>query len=233
MSEQTDEEPIDQRSPPEDWSLRQFRGTFVPGLFFESGHCLWYVEFTSTPTEVGPYTELLLLEPDGGRALYADPEAATELALRYHAFDRAHGASISGERPSSDALAVTIEGQDGTALDFEITFGTSARTRAMNVMSTLLPGALVRTNIGATLGSMALDLVVGTNGAKIAGRTETGARYRFEADEVRQVTEASASLDGVDLGERVPPTRSIDFGDVAVTDRPLSMAGDIYLPVPE
>ena len=232
MSEQTDGEPIDQ-SPPENWPLRQFRGTFVPGLFFESGHCLWYVEFTSTPTEVGPYTELLLLEPDGGRALYADPEAATELALRYHEFDRAHGATIDAERPSSDALDVVIEGDDGTTLDLEIAFGTSTRTRAMNVMSALLPGALVRTNVGATLGSMALDLVVGTNGAKIAGKTETGARYRFEADRVSQVTEASATLDGTDLGERIPPTRSIDFGDVAVTDRPLSMAGDIYLPVPE
>ena len=231
MSEQTDGKATNK--PPEDWPLRQFRGTFVPGLFFESGHCLWYVEFTATPTEVGPYTELLLLEPDGGRALYADPEAATELALRYHEFDRAHGATIDTERPSSDSLAVTIEGQDGATLDFEITFGTSPRTRAMNVMATLLPGALVRTDLGATLGSMALDLVVGTNGAKIAGRTETGARYRFESDQVRQVTDASATLDGTDLGKRVPPTRSIDFGDVAVTDRPLSMSGDIYLPVPE
>lgn len=74
--------------------------------------------------------------------------------------------------------------------------------------------------------------MIESNGLKIAGTTETQEPYRVEADSLRMVTSATATLNDEDLGEVGPPNRPIEFGDHKVPNEPFVTFGDIYLRPP-
>lgn len=76
------------------------------------------------------------------------------------------------------------------------------------------------------------DRLLDTRDTKVAGRTEIGESYRFEADRIAVVTEATATLDGDDIGSATAPDHSIEFGDVTIGNVPLYMRADAFLPIP-
>lgn len=210
-------------------ALAPFPGTFIPGVCFETGYCFWVIEFTATPTEFDSYTEVWIITPDGDRVLYTDPEAATDEVLKYHEFDRTVGATTAREQSDPRSVRVSMTGDDGTELDLKLSLGQSVGTRALNAIIALTPEFFARSAFGTTISTLALNLLLDVNGMKVAGRTETGRRYRLDADRLQTISDATSTLDGSDLGELTPPGRSIGFGDAKTTDDALCLSGDLFL----
>lgn len=209
-------------------TLGAFTGNFVPGLCFESGHCIWLLEFTSTPTRFDSYTELWIITPDGKRILYTDPEAATEEVLKYHDFGRTNGASITCDT-SRGQIGVTMEATDGTSLELTASASQTLETRVLNGVIALTPAVVLQSSVGTAISTLSLNLLLDANGLKVAGRTETDRRYRLDAERMRQITDASATLDGRDLGTISPPDRLIEFGDAKTTADALYVPGTLHL----
>lgn len=219
-----DEESVPQRTG----TLEPFSGRFIPGICFESGHCVWLIEFTDTPTRFGSYTELWLILPDGERVLYTDPGEATEEVLKYHDFDRTVAAEIRHERQRGN-VAVELEAADGTTLEVTATTGQTIGTRILNAVITLTPQSILQSSLGTTVSTASLNLLVDAKGMQSAGRTETNRRYRLDADRLERLTDGSATLNETELGSIEPPSRPIEFGEAKTTADALYIPGTIHL----
>jgi hypothetical protein len=210
-------------------TLQPFSGHQIPGICFGSGHCFWLFDFTSTPTDVGPYTDVRVITPDDERVLYTDPEEAAREVVKYHEFDRTVGASISWVRSGPETVVVTMGADDGTALELDVSLGRTRGTRLLNGMLAATPGLFLRSGVGTTIGTLSVNLLVDANGTRVAGRTETGRRFRTDVSRVRSVTNASATLNGTDLGRLVRPAPPVEFGDAKTTGEPLFVSCELYL----
>lgn len=231
-SQQTSADP--REATREDESLQPFHGFLTPGICFASGHCVMVLNFSSTPTRIDAYDEVWIFTPDGERRLYADPPEAGPFVETYHDFDRTFGATIFWDQANEDRVAFTLEGEDGMTLDLTVDLGSTTATRLLNTITDLTPQSILRTSIGQTVSTLSFNQLLDANGMKIAGETETQEPYRVEADSLRVVTNAAATLDGEDLGAVQPPDRLIAFGDAKVPDIPFFSFGDLYLrPPPE
>lgn len=208
--------------------LQPFPGHFVPGACFESGHCVWLLEFTSTPTRFDSYTELWLIAPDGERVLYTDPGAAADEVLNYHEFDRTADASITC-RFSRSTVDVAMEGADETSLELTASVGQTLGTRVLNAVIAATPGSILRSRFGTRVSTLSVNLLLDANGLKVAGRTETDRRYRLDADRTSVVRDATATLNGTDLGPLQPPGRPVEFGDAKTTADALYIPGTLHL----
>lgn len=209
--------------------LEPFPGHFIPGLCFESGHCVWLLEFTDTPTDIGPYTEFWVVTPEGGRLLYVDPGEATDEVLTYHDFDRTAAASISVEGQSTGSVTVDCEGEDGTVASIEIELDDTVGTRILTGAVTMTPDVILESTLGTVVSTAMLNALLDANGLRVAGRTETGRRYRLDVDAVEAISTATATLDGRDLGAVKPPDRPIEFGDAKTTAEPIFAPGTLFL----
>ena len=215
-----------------DSALQPFRGFLTPGICFGSGHCVWLLHFSSTPTAIEAYDEVWIVTPDGERFLYVDPLEAGPNVETYHDFDRVIGATITWSEAGTDGVEVHLEAEDGTTLDLRADLGASTGTRLLTSITSLTPQPILRTSIGEAISNLTFGLLMDSNGLKVAGKTETREPYRVEADSLRVVTSASANLNEADLGAVQPPTRSIEFGDAIVPNEPFFAFGDLYLRPP-
>lgn len=211
--------------------LRPFHGIQVPGVCFESGHCIWLLDFTETPTAIPGYVEVWLIGPDGGTTLLIDPDEATPTVGQYHEFDDVRGGRIDVSLPDQETIRVVVR-EAGLELEWTLTHRLTPRTRTLTRLLNATPKRIARSRIGALVGTAALNLLLPANGLRVAGRTETGRRYRTEPMRITVGTSASATLDGEDLGELTAPSRPIAFGDLHVPDRPIVTVGDLYLEYP-
>jgi hypothetical protein len=209
--------------------LQPFHGFQIPGICFDSGHCIWLLNFTETPTNVPAYFEVWLISPDDDVTLFVDqPEAIPEIK-NYHMFDNVIEATIDCELPDQRTVDVRVTGEDGTTLDVEVNHERTRRARLLTAMLNVTPRWMARSRPGAAIGTATLNFLLPANGLRVAGRTETGQRYRNEPDRLTVGTDASAILDGEDLGMLSPPDRSIAFGDLHVPEQPIVTFGDLYL----
>lgn len=216
----------------DDRPLQPFRTHQSPGLSFARGYCLCPIHYSTTPTHIDGYDEVWLITPDGERRLYSDPSEAGPLTQQYHKFDRTVGASITWEHASHDRVALHLDGEDGTTVDLRATLGVTTGIRLLNMIASLTPRPILRTSIGETVTNLSFAQFIDTNGMKIAGTTETGEPYRAEADTIRAVTSASATVNDDDLGDLTKPDRPIEFGDHIVPNEPLFVFGALYLRPP-
>jgi hypothetical protein len=221
-------EPSD-AAPKTNKDLGLFHGRLIPGIYFESGYCIWAFDFTSTPSPLDPFSDVWIDTPDGERTLYINSDTAMETIASNHPFDRTVSADITIDQTDSNGVRVTVEGEDGTELEMDLSFGQTVGTRLLNVMVALTPKAVARTQIGSALSTFVLNRLVEANGAKVAGRFATGEPYRFEANRIAVVTAATATLDGEDLGLLSSSPQPIEDGDVK--NMPIHCYADVYVPV--
>lgn len=212
-------------------NLRPFNGFFSPGLYFASGHGMRLYNFTSAPTDVDPFFQIWVMTPEGKKILYVDPEAAKAIVSTWYSFDEIVGSIISWEWPESDALHVEVEGDDGTALELRLTLGSSLATTILNTIIAITPRAVMRSRPMLAISGLSFNLLLGLGGVHIKGETETGKEYVTEADKLRVVRDASAVLNGEDLGALSRPPGPICFGPSKVADRPVFAFGTAYLEV--
>ncbi|WP_254536922.1 hypothetical protein [Halomarina litorea] len=209
-------------------SLRPFTGLSLPGVCFESGHCVWLLDFESTPTPYGGYTEVWVIGPDGDRTLYVSEEEAIDTVCEYHDFDATHAAEVTVER-DDERLTLSTTGEDGTRLDCSLAFESTPATRLLGAVARATPSAIARSGVGRAVSTFSLNALLGLGGLPVGGRTETGREYFAAADRMYLVGDATATLDGTDLGGVVRPPERIAFGDIVTTDRPVAFVGDLFL----
>ena len=229
-AQQSEEDAVSRRETDE--PLQPFHGFLTPGICFASGHCIWLLQFSSTPTAIEAYDEVWILTPDGERVLYVDPADAGPYVETYHEFDRVIGGTISWKEAGTDGVEMHLEGDEETTLEVRADLGTSTGTHLLTAITSLTPQPILRTSIGGAISNLTFDLLMDANGLKVVGETDTREPYRVEADALRVVTSAAATLNGEDLGAVQPPTRSIEFGDAIVPDEPFFVFGDLYLRPP-
>lgn len=213
-------------------SLQPFHGFFTPGICFTSGYCLCLYKWSSSPTVLDAYESIFVLTPNGGRRLYADPAEAGPYVETYHEFDRTCEATTTWTQATEEGMELHLEGNDGTRLHLRADLGTSAGTRLLTAITSLTPTPMLRTSLGEAISNLSFGLLIAANGLKVVGRTDTHEPYRVEADSLRTVTGASATLNGEDLGDVCSPDRPLGFGDARVPNVPLFAFGDLYLRPP-
>ncbi|SFR32413.1 hypothetical protein [Halogeometricum limi] len=213
---------------PESPRLEPFSGTFVPGICFDSGYCLWAFDFRSVPDDLAPFSDVWVFAPDGERTLYIDSAVARDVISGNHRFDRTVVADVSIDRPRDGEVIVTVVSDDAS-IAFEVRFEKTVGTRVLNVLSAVTPDAVARTRFGSALSTALLNRLVDANGTKVAGRFGTGEPYRFTADRTWAVTDATATIDGVDAGAVVRPDRPFADGDVK--NMSVCIEGTAHVPV--
>lgn len=212
--------------------LRPFHGWICPGIGFESGHTIWLFRFDETPTPVGAYSEVWVETPEDELTLYADPGEAAPYVSEYHEFDRIEPVTIEWGRMGRSSVELEMNAADGTSLELRAGLERTFRTRAMDALAALTPDSLLRTSIGGAVSSASYDLLVGSGGTKLLGRTETGVRYRGDADRILAVTSATAVLDGTDLGATALSRSTRTYGDVSTASTPHVVIGRLHFEYP-
>jgi hypothetical protein len=212
-------------------NLRPFHGFFSPGLYFTSGHGMRLYNFTSVPTDVEAFFQIWAMTPRGKKILYVDPEAANAIISTWYSFDEVVGSTISWEWSESDTLHIDVEADDDTTLELRLTLGSSLATTILNTIITITPRALMRTGPMLAISGLSFNLLLGLGGVHIRGETETGKDYVTEADRLAVVKDASAVLNGEDLGPLTRPPRPIYFGPSRVADHAVFAFGTANLEV--
>jgi hypothetical protein len=218
-------------SPETHGSLRPFHGSICPGIGFESGHTIWLIGFDETPTPIGAYSEVWIETPEGELTLYADPGEAAPYISAYHEFDRVEAADLTW-REGREGIEVAMDADDGTTLEFRAELARTPRTRLMGILAALTPAAVLRSSVGGVISSLSYDLLLGSGGTKLLGRTETGTRYWGDADRFLAIESATAVLDGTDLGGLAPSPSARDYGDVRTATDPHVIVGRLHLEYP-
>lgn len=215
--------------------LRAFTGRYVPGVCFGSGHCLCLYDFDATPTSRGSGGEVWLVTPDDVRIAYVDdhgPEVgAASTVGRYHALDRSVAAEIDRE-VGDDRITLSVRGDDGTAIGWTVWLTRPPLARLLALAGRLTPRVVGGSTVCVGASQVAIDRLFDRFSVRVAGRTETGADYRWAPTDVALVDGGRATLDGRDLGDVVAPPRPITFGDVRAPYPPAVLAGDLLLEYP-
>lgn len=212
--------------------LWEFGVNVIPGIYFESGYCLLYHSYTSTPTALNGWRDMWIITPADERILYIDPAIAGELARCHHQPDRLCEAEIRTVRSANDSCGISVDGGDGTTIELDAEFDDTVGSRIVSGVGTFTPPFIARTRVGIAVRTMAFNRMFKGNGTKLAGRTETGAPYRLRTARGREICRATARYNGIDLGETTAPRRLISQGDLRVPDRPLHLRGKLLLPIP-
>lgn len=192
-------------------SLQPFSGRMLLGICFESGYSIWLYDFESTPTDLGHYREFWVVEPDDTRTLYYDTEGATAEIKSFHEWNQAVFAEMAWQWTPTQ-IDITVSGSDGTTIEFTGEVGDSAMSRGLTFMQRHLPTPLHKRMFGR--------------------HTETGKFGQLKTPRVRVVTEATARINGTELGAVQPPEEPVTFGEISAFDHPYIFIGDLMLEYP-
>jgi hypothetical protein len=191
---------------------------------------VWLFDMASTPNPIESYKELWVITPDDEVTLYVDPVEAAPYVELYHDFDRIVGADITWEQAEPSGITAEMSAEDDTTLSIQATLSSSTGTSLLNAITTVTPQPVLRTSIGESISNLSFDLLMDANGLKVAGVTDRREPYRVEAETLRVITDASATLNDEDLGPVSPPDRRIAFGDAIVPNEPFVSFGELFLP---
>lgn len=211
---------------PSDWSgYEHYRGYGVMSLPLSSGHVLGLRAIHES--DLAPYVSVWHQDPDGGWAIYSDgPSLDTTCprlwgpALRHAAL-----ADIDLTWTGPDELHVEMAEPH---LDWTMTIAAPGRIRRLNRINAALPGWTWR--VGPLLRSrewMARSLL-DMGRIRFSFPIPRGDQATLVAKEVYGIPEATAVLDGTDLGHPVDLAETPMIGDVALPSRPTFAIGDAY-----
>jgi hypothetical protein len=203
----------------------RFAGYGVMGLPFSSGHVLAMRRFAAS--SVGPgYTSIWHRDPSGAWTFWQDqpPEVACP---------RYFGAALAGARqaaielewtgPSTLRLAVPDE-----QLEWTTTFRPSAVTTVLNGVGSVLPERWWRADrVLSMLGPVA-GAALRAGRVSLAGAVPNGQHFKANPLKVWLVAEATASLDGEDLGPPGPLVEQARLGDFWIPQRGVFAVGRAF-----
>ncbi len=201
------------------------RGWGVFALPFDSGHVLALRVFPEN--DFAPFVSVWHRTPEGEWSIYVDGPRLDTACPRYFgdAAVRSRATEIDVRWTGPASLRVEM---DDPRLVLELDATSTRRTRAMNAVGAALPDRLWRSPpflaLMARLAGPALDL----GRIDLTGTAPNGQRSFLAPRRLYFVRSASATLDGVDLGnpERVaiPPR----IGAMRLASRPVLAVGEAF-----
>jgi hypothetical protein len=201
----------------------RFRGYGVLGLPFTLGDVLAFRRFDSS--SVGPvYNAVWHRDPHGLWTIYTDVPPMHGCA-RYFAVGRtrARRTEILLEWTDRDRAAISIPEHQ---LDWAIRLGQSARSRALNGATGLIPGRLLSSRPLLDVLAPVTARLLSAGPLRYTGATPAGQQFRLVPFHTSLVTASAAVVGGRDLGPIGPLEHPAHLGDLAMPDRGLFVRGE-------
>lgn len=210
-----------------DGTNERFAGYGVMGLPFRAGHLLAMRRFPAS--SIGPgYRSVWHRDPEERWTFFQD--AAPEVACtRYFggAADEVVRASIDIDWSAADELSITVVG-GGHQLDWRMSLATSHATRLMNAVGLVLPDSWWRNQMFLAAISRLAPAILHTGRLRLTGVTPNGQHFIVNPSLTWLITEASATLDGLDLGDPGPAPRQGKLGDFLVPQQGIFAIGRAF-----
>ena len=111
-------------------NLIAFKGFMIPGIHFENSS-IWVLDWFDTPTGHKKMTEVWILNYDGQKTCYIDPEEAIPVLEKYHSFHQIIPAKIKIVETST-GLTINIDQSEQEVLSLNLEFKTSLKFRLIN-----------------------------------------------------------------------------------------------------
>lgn len=205
--------------------VERFAGYGVMGLPFSSGHVLAMRRFPAS--SIGPpYTSVWHRSPAGEWTFWQDQPAEFGCGRYFSSgISALNETRITVEWPAPDELVVTVP---EAALTWRSRMGSPWSFRAFNQLGSVLPDRAWRSGpLLRAMGPIA-GRVLGLGAIGLAGRVPNGQSFVANPMQVWQVTEASATLDGTDLGPPGPLQEQSRLGDFAIPQRGVFALGRAF-----
>jgi len=202
-----------------------FRGWGIMGLPFKSGHVLALRRFPAS--SVGPgYSSVWHRDPQGAWTFYSNVEPL-QSCNRYFgmAVERFVPAAIEIAWPGPRSLAVRMPGQ---SFSWDLELAPTPVTRAMNVMSSMLPESLWHSaRFLAVMGPVA-GPALGAGRIRLQGRAPNGQTFLANPRLTWVVASSRAQMDEVDFGEPGALPEQASLGDFMIPQRGMFAAGGTF-----
>jgi hypothetical protein len=167
-------------------------------------------------------------DPHGRWTFFQDvaPEVA---CTRYFgaAVDEVVQAAIDIDWSAPDELSVTVLGR-GHRLDWQMSLTTSNATRLMNSLGSVLPDSWWHSQRILAVMSRLIPPMLHTGELRLTGVTPNGQRFTVNPSLSWLIEEATATLDGSDLGEVGRAPTQGKLGDFRVPQRGIFAIGRAF-----
>jgi hypothetical protein len=208
----------------------RFAGYGVMGLPFRSGHVLGLRRFPES--SVGPgYRSVWHRDPDGRWTFYQDQPA--ELACT-----RYFGSAVDDVREGpihidwAGPRTVRVTAGDGD-LDWTVTVAATPVTRLFSTLGSALPNRAWRSRPLLEVMSRLAGTALGAGRVRLTGLAPDGQRFVANPLRLWVVTDSTATVRGVHLGEPGPIPAQAFLRDFAIPQRGLFVVGRTVLSDPD
>ena len=212
-------------------SEERFAGYGVMGLPFSSGHILAMRRFPAS--SVGPgYSSVWHRDPGGRWTFFQDLPSVNGCARYFSsAVTEVLTAAINIEWDGPRQLSVTVK--DGNRrLDWSVTLTSSAVTRVMSALGSLLPEAVWRHRLFLAGMGVVAGPILRAGKVRFQGQAPNGQRFVANPHLVWLVADSRATLDGVDLGPIGPAPTPGQMADFSIPQRGVFVIGTAFFKPP-
>jgi hypothetical protein len=205
----------------------RFAGYGVMGLPFASGHLLAMRRFPAS--SVGPgYRSVWHRDPHGAWTFFQDvgPDVA---CTRYFsaAVTEVVKATIDISWRAPSGLSITVVG-GGHRLEWRMKLASSHATRLMNALGSVLPDSWWRSQRFLAVVSRLIPPMLHTGRLHLAGVAPNGQRFIVNPSLTWLIADATATLDGSDLGAVGPAPAQGTLGDFRIPQRGIFAIGRAF-----
>ena len=188
----------------------------ISSAAFRSGDRLVVGHWPRSP--LGPMCDVMWTDPDGQRTLLTPNHEIADFIAAIYEFDRICVGSLDVH---SDGRTTTVAGTElcGSALELRMTGG---RRRPIPIRRPLPFTRFVEAPIARAL-----------MGVEVFGTSPTGAREWYQASGWRWVTDATAAIDGHDLGPMVGFSAPVGVGFSEPPRRPSVVTVRVTIDLPD
>lgn len=204
------------------------RGFAVMSLPFESGYVLASREIPQS--DFGPYSTIWIRRPDGRWSLHVDGPMLEVACPRYWgpAAMESRFASINLDWTGPNQLQVTM---DQPALEWTFNVSRGALLATMNAINTAVPLWTWRPRALMAIREWLADHLLNVGKVDLSGRLPSGMNAAMAPKRVYRIRNATARLDGVDLGAPARASEPPHFGDFKLPSSPLFAIGEAHVQI--
>lgn len=204
------------------------RGWGVMGLPFDSGHYLALRDFPEN--DFAPYKTIWHRDPDGRWSIFVDGPRADTACPRYYGAACAHigfaGIDVTWTGPMDVRITAAEIG-----LEWRLHARETALLRALNPVSARLPTWTWRPAPLLRARELLARRVLGMGEVRMRGTMPSGHTGTLMPQRMYLIDDATAMLDGVDLGRPAQLTSTPDIGGFAMPARGVLAIGQAAWPI--
>lgn len=206
------------------------RGSAVMSLPFESGHVLASRQIPQS--DFGPYSTVWLRRPDGRWSIHVDGPLLEVACPRYWGPAAVESAfadiDLTWTGPNTARMTV-----DEPALQWTFSMSRGPLLAAVNAIHPALPLGSWRPGALVAAREWLAEHVLGVGKVDLSGRLPGGMPGTMMPQRVYRIDDATARLEGVDLGCPVRADEPPRFGNFRLPSSPLFAVGEAHAETPD